>query len=237
MFVFQRAPADDDVPPPARPAAPRNYIIDSRYRGQQQQPPRELYAQNTYKPQAQFPEVKRVTPSSSSNRQPQYNNQHREMVEEPYANVRHTYGEESEAPPPPPSSSRHPTQRQQHPGYDYVKPYKNLKHNHINSQGDEPTHDYDYPRQSSGLPPLSSSHDHYDYPRNGGDNDATEPHYMDPNSRSRDDGYRVPPPTNRSASYDDESYPPYQLPSSSPSSYSATARSSNGDRHDMHAKG
>ena len=103
------------MPPPARPAAPRNYIIDSRYRGQTQQPQRELYAQNTYKPSAQFPEVKRVVPSSTYPPQQQ--------VEEPYANIRHNYGEESE----PPARPR------QHPGYDYVKPYKNKQLNKGNT--------------------------------------------------------------------------------------------------------
>lgn len=197
------------MPPPARPAAPRNYIIDSRYRGQTQQPQRELYAQNTYKPSAQFPEVKRVVPSSTYPPQQQ--------VEEPYANIRHNYGEESE----PPARPR------QHPGYDYVKPYKNKQLQPQQGQYEPvelPTHDYDYPRQSS------VSHD-YDYPRNS-NNVTEEPHYMDPVG-SRNDGYRVPGPHRSASSYDDEHYPPYQLPSS-PSSYTPAAR--NGG-HDMHAKG
>lgn len=179
----------EEPPPPARPAAPRNYIVDSRYRGQQ--PNKELYAQNTYKPSAQFPEVKRITPKSIID------------DEEPYTSLKVSQ-EESE----PPSRPKQPS------GYDYVKPYTKKDHP---PAPQSTMHDYDYPRQPAND---------YDYPR------TEEPHYRNPPS-SRNDGYSVPPSSYRNKSsfradsYDDDYYPPYQIPNTS------SVSSRNG--HDPHA--
>lgn len=117
-FVFQPAPpvtSTDETPPPGRPTAPRNYVIDARNRNA---PKREIFAQNTYKPQPQFAEVTHVSS--------------RPKVEEPYINTRNDRPVES-APAP------------RYPGYDYVKPHPPSNQNQTNSLTRSDTYGYSVP--------------------------------------------------------------------------------------------
>ncbi|XP_057316695.1 tight junction protein ZO-1-like isoform X2 [Hydractinia symbiolongicarpus] len=106
----QPPPVDDDAPP-ARPAAPRNYIIDTR-RGAQKQ---DQYAQNSYRPSAQFAEVTRITPRAKP-------------IEEPYVNIRET-------------SNVHSAPDSRYAGYDYVNPKQHAR----SPSPDNHTYDYPRP--------------------------------------------------------------------------------------------
>ena len=115
-----------------------------------------MYAENTYKPAAQFPEVKRIIPKQQ------------QLQEEEPVNALSVSYDESE--PPAPGRPKQPS------GYDYVKPYNKTDPKPLQS----PTHDYDYPRQphneydyirtpaeeSHYRNPPSSRNDGYDVPPN-----------------------------------------------------------------------
>jgi tight junction protein 1 len=69
---------EDEPPPPARPAAPRNYINDMRSRGG---PKNELYAQNIVTPSPEFPEITRINkPVCEDVDEPQMNGESEPIV-------------------------------------------------------------------------------------------------------------------------------------------------------------